>query len=115
MTNLFISRQDFIYSRRQDCRLQKLHTLSSRLAFLGIMGAQLMAALKPFNTLVLWWSEEFYGAFNWAPRAAERRYFLGIRFIILRFPGWVIWASRPGVLFLGAHFTNKLDFGLFLT
>ena len=43
----------------QDCN--KIHTLSERLAFLGIMEAQLTASLKPINTIVLWWSKGFQG------------------------------------------------------
>ena len=40
---------------------EKLHWLSERLAFLGIMGDQLRAPHKPLNTIVLWW---FQGALN---------------------------------------------------
>ena len=40
-------------------RLKKLHTLSERLASLGIMWTQLRASLISLNTIVLWWSEGF--------------------------------------------------------
>ena len=46
---------------------KKLHPLSERLASLSIMGAQLRASLKSPNIIVLWWSDVFEGALNWAP------------------------------------------------
>ena len=45
--------------RKPDRR--KLHPLSDSLTSLGIMGAQIKIILKPFNTILMWWSEGFQG------------------------------------------------------
>ena len=40
---------------------KNLHPLFERLASLGIIGAQLTAHLKPLDTMVQWWFEQFQG------------------------------------------------------
>ena len=56
---------------------EKLHPDSERLASLGIMVAQLMASLKPLNTIVLWWSKTFQRDPKVGPRDTERCQSLG--------------------------------------
>ena len=45
----------------------KLHWLSERLAFLGIMGSEMKAPLKPLNTIGLGCPGVFKGTLNWDP------------------------------------------------
>ena len=50
-----------------------LHRLSERLACLGILGVQFRIPLKPFKTIVLWWTERFQGVPQLGSHDAERR------------------------------------------
>ena len=52
---------------------EQLHTLSERLASLGIMGEELRVPLKLFNTLVLWWFQRFQQGSQLIPHNTDRR------------------------------------------
>ena len=65
---------------------KNLHSLSERLATLGIMGPQFRDLLQPLKTIVPWCTEGFRGAFNCAsmmPRDSTL-----VRLIAVVFPAW---------------------------
>ena len=68
-------------------RMEKLHPLSDRLAYFGIMWAYLMA---PRNTIVLSWSEGFQRALNQSPLmptdACFSDNFFFLRLLLIVFP-----------------------------
>ena len=65
--------------------LKKLHRMSEVLAYLGIMGAQLGATIKHFNTIVLWYVRKFSWGLSIVPHDAGS-YFGKLYLIVVVFP-----------------------------